>query len=203
MHVNVVTNKLKVQANTLLSPQAPPLQPSAISCRCFLPGHQSVTCKWPTDWWLIGNGTAYWGTMTAWSALLRTSVCPPPPGKKIFKVLFSTFARSQTRSLLTVTIFCSVQLCHLCFFFYGGEGLSLNDDWVSRRRREVVLFLGQTQRCLGLRMSPFRHNELPWKLSQAERDQTVSFCRSVSRQYFSTRSTQLTMKPCTKSKQPL
>ena len=30
-----------------------------------------------------------------------------------------------------------------------------------RRKRDIVLFLGQTQRCLGLQMSPFQDNNLP------------------------------------------
>lgn len=62
----------------------------------------------------------------------------------------------------------------------GGWG-----RWRRRRRRtgEAVLFPGQTQWCLGLRMSPFQDNDLPescHRLKASIKHHTLPFCLSMS-----------------------
>lgn len=51
------------------------------------------------------------------------------------------------------------------------------------RRREAVLFLGQTQRCLGLRMSPFQDNDLLescHRLKASIKHHALPLCLSMS-----------------------
>lgn len=69
----------------------------------------------------------------------------------------------------------------------GRRGL--DGGWRRRRRRrwEIVLFLSQTQRCLGLRMSPFQDNDLPetcHRLKASIKHHTLPFCLSMFTTFF-------------------